>query len=74
MLSKEPNGCHTNISLVEIAKKHADVQIQVNEGLHRLNFTDMFDNSIGVGRFRILGGPRFRILGGPRGAKFPAGT
>ena len=22
---------------------------------------------IGVGRFRILGGPRFRILGGPRG-------
>ena len=38
---------------------------------------------IGVGRFRILGGPRFRILGGgprfrilggPRGAKFPAGT
>ena len=21
---------------------------------------------IGVGRFRILGGPRFRILGGPR--------
>ena len=29
---------------------------------------------IGVGRFRILGGPRFRILGGPRGAKLPAGT
>ena len=23
---------------------------------------------IGVGRFRILGGPRFRILGGPGGA------
>ena len=23
--------------------------------------------SIGIGRFRILGGPRFRILGGPRG-------
>ena len=22
---------------------------------------------IGVGKFRILGGPRFRILGGPRG-------
>ena len=33
--------------------------------------------TIGVGRFRILGGPRFRILGGgggPRGAEFPAGT
>ena len=31
--------------------------------------------NIGVGRFRILGGPRFRILGGPRGgAEFPAGT
>ena len=30
---------------------------------------------IGVGRFRILGGPRFRILGGGQGgAKFPAGT
>ena len=29
---------------------------------------------IGVGRFRILGGPRLRILGGPGGAKFPAGT
>ena len=36
---------------------------------------------IGVGRFRILGGPRSRILGGPRsrilgglrGAKFPVG-
>ena len=40
MLSKEPNGCHTNISLVEIAKKHADVPIQVNEGLHWLNFID----------------------------------
>ena len=24
-------------------------------------------NNIGVGRFRILGGPRFRILGEPRG-------
>ena len=49
-----------------------------------------FQNFIGVGRFRILGGPRFRILGGPRfrilggprfrilggqgGAKFLAGT
>ena len=32
------------------------------------------DFVIGLGRFRILGGPRFRILGGPRGAKFPAGT
>ena len=39
--------------------------------------------NIGVGRFRILGGPRFRILGGgggggggggARGAKFPAAT
>ena len=30
---------------------------------------------IGVGRFRILGGPRFRILGGGAGgAKFPVGT
>ena len=30
---------------------------------------------IGVGRFRILGGPRLRILGGAKGAaKFPAGT
>ena len=36
---------------------------------------------IGVGRFRILGGPRFRILGGQgleywgaKGAKFPACT
>ena len=28
---------------------------------------------IGVGRFRILGGPRFRILGGQGGGgKFPA--
>ena len=25
---------------------------------------------IGVGRFRILGGPRFKILGGPRGANY----
>ena len=25
------------------------------------------NGNIGVGRFRILGGPRFRILGGPRG-------
>ena len=34
--------------------------------------------SIGVGRFRILGGPRFRIflggLGGQGGGKVPAGT
>ena len=32
--------------------------------------------SIGVGRFRIFGGPRFRILGGGQGGggKFPAGT
>ena len=38
-------------------------------------FSSFFtDAPIGVGRFRILGGPRFRILGGPRGAKFPAGT
>ena len=29
---------------------------------------------IGVGRFRILGGPKFRILGGQGGVKFPAGT
>ena len=29
---------------------------------------------IGVGRFRILGGPRFRKLEGQGGAKFPAGT
>ena len=33
---------------------------------------------IGVGRFRILGGPRVRLLGGggggAGGAKFPAGT
>ena len=28
--------------------------------------------TIGVGRFRILGGPRFRILGGPRGGQFPS--
>ena len=27
---------------------------------------------IGVGRFRILGGPRFRILGGPRGGQIPS--
>ena len=33
-----------------------------------------FSLDIGVGRFRILGGPRFRILGGPRGGKFPVGT
>ena len=30
------------------------------------------DISIGVGRFRILGGPRFRILGGPRGGQIPS--
>ena len=28
--------------------------------------------NIGVGRFRILGGPRFRILGGPRGGQIPS--
>ena len=27
---------------------------------------------IGVGRFRMLGGPRFRILGGPRGGQIPS--
>ena len=27
---------------------------------------------IGVGRFRILGGPSFRILGGPRGGQIPS--
>ena len=27
---------------------------------------------IGVGRFRILGGPRFRIFGGPRGGQIPS--
>ena len=36
-----------------------------NLGLH---FLLTGNNNIGVGRFRILGGPRFRILGGgPRG-------
>ena len=25
---------------------------------------EILDSCIGVGRFRILGGPRFRILGG----------
>ena len=35
-----------------------------------------FTFCIGVGRFRILGGPRFRIFlgGGAKEAKFPAGT
>ena len=28
--------------------------------------------SIGVGRFRILGGPRFRILGGAKGGQIPS--
>ena len=28
--------------------------------------------SIGIGRFRILGGPRFRIWGGPRGGQIPS--
>ena len=27
---------------------------------------------IGVGRFRILGGPRFRILGGAKGGQTPS--
>ena len=30
------------------------------------------EGSIGVGRFRILGGPRFIILGGPRGGQIPS--
>ena len=33
---------------------------------------DWIGNHIGVGRFRILGGPRFRILGGPRGGQIPS--
>ena len=38
-------------------------------------YHDVVPKFIGVGRFRILGGPRFRILGGGQGgAKFPAGT
>ena len=39
-------------------------------------FTLQIVMRIGVGRFRIFGGPRFRILGGggARGAIFPVGT
>ena len=45
-------------------------------GIDAINLTRFECLNIGVGRFRILGGPRFRILGGggQGGAKFPAGT
>ena len=33
---------------------------------------DQHNKHIGVGRFRILGGPRLRILGGPRGGQIPS--
>ena len=53
--------------LFEVNTKHTD------------SFTFGVYVYIGVGTFRILGGPRFRILGGgggggARGAKFPVGT
>ena len=53
--------------------------IMINLYLHCqcMQYNNKSYSTIGVGRFRILGGPRFRILGGgggQGGAKFPAGT
>ena len=51
-------------------RQHAQVPtppvlLHVFNSSQNKNYSNYF---IGVGRFRILGGPRFRILGGPRGA------
>ena len=51
-----------------------ETKIILIENIHLISSFQSY--SIGVGRFRILGGPRFRILGGGAkgGAKFPGGT
>ena len=49
--------------MIEIMELYSyTLTLEQRECVHYIN--------IGVGRFRILGGPRFRILGGPRGPNF----
>ena len=48
---------------------HIPFGLHITPLMHSCLATCLFQEIyIGVGRFRILGGPRFRILGGPRGA------